>query len=432
MSWKKTVLLLGLGAAIPIVVLGVGIAALLAASNRRIAPPPTAAATAQPWGAIDLETFDTAVPSGVQRTLAESIRLEDPFEFDRDRDGVREYDFLALSGGGAYGAFGAGLLCGWSERGDRPNFKVVTGISTGALQATPAFLGPDYDPLLKRFYTEITTADIYVKRSPLTTVFADAACDTAPLRALLDKAIDERVLAAVAAKHRAGHRLFIGTANMDANEFAIWDMGAIAASGRPDARRRYLDVLVASASVPVLFPPVYFDVEIEGRPCREMHCDGGAEAQVFLRGFMLDVEDALDGAGLDTGAVQGRLFVIRNGRADDRPGYAAIGPTALSIAEATIEKLFKVSAASSLYRMYVLAARYGVAFHLRCIPDDYLLDFDGLDFDRPRMNRLFDLGFAVGRGSEPWLQAPPDLDPDELVEVQGDRPNERGGTAENR
>ena len=432
MSWKRTASLLGLGAAIPIVILGAGFALLSAAASRRIAPPPTAAATAQPWGAVDLETFDTAVPSGVQRTLAESIRLEDPFEFDRDRDGVREYDFLALSGGGAYGAFGAGLLCGWTERGDRPNFKVVTGISTGALQATPAFLGSEYDPLLKRFYTEITTADIYRKRSPLATVFADAACDTAPLRALLGKAIDERVLAAVAAKHRAGHRLFIGTANMDANEFAIWDMGAIAASGRPDARQRYLDVLVASASVPVLFPPVYFDVEIDGRPCQEMHCDGGAEAQVFLRGFMLDVEDALEGAGLQTGEVRGRLFVIRNGRADDRPGYVAIRPTALSIAEATIEKLFKVSAASSLYRMYVLADRYGVAFNLRCIPDDYLLDFDGLDFDRLRMNRLFDHGFSVGRGGDPWLHAPPDLDPDELVTARGGDPSTADSKAEPR
>ena len=97
----------------------------------------------------------------------------------------------------------------------------------------------------------------------------------------------------------------------------------------------------------------------------------------------------------------------------------AIRPTALSIAEATIEKLFKVSAASSLYRMYVLADRYGVAFNLRCIPDDYLLDFDGLDFDRPRMNRLFDHGFSLGRGGDPWLHAPPDLDPDELVTARG-------------
>jgi hypothetical protein len=415
MSWKRTIALLAAGAAIPIVLLAAAAAMLAARMERRTAPPPTGASIGRPWGAIDLETFDTKVPSGMQRTIAESIRLEDPREFDRDGDGVREYDFLALSGGGAHGAFGAGMLCGWSERGDRPNFKVVTGISTGALQATPAFLGPAYDPLLKRVYTEITTADIYRKRSALAAVVADAACDTAPLRRLLDGAIDEQVLAAVAAKHHAGHRLFIGTANMDANEFAIWDMGAIAASGRPDARRRFVDVLVASASVPVLFPPVYFDVEVDGRVCREMHCDGGAEAQVFLRGFMLDVEDALEGAGLTTGEVQGRLFIIRNGRPDDRPGYAAIDPTALSIAEATIEKLFKVSTTASLYRMYVLADRYDVEFNLRFIPQEFDVGFPSLEFDRAGMNRLFDLGYRMGRDSAEWDRQPPDIDPDELA-----------------
>lgn len=415
MSWKRTILLLGAGAALPIILLAAVAALLMATKERRVAAPPAGATTARPWGAIDLETFDTHVPSGMQRTIAESIRLEDPREFDRDGDGVREYDFLALSGGGAHGAFGAGMLCGWTDRGDRPNFKVVTGISTGALQATPAFLGPQYDPLLKRFYTQIDTADIYRRRSALAAVVADAACDTEPLRRLLDGAIDRQVLAAVAAKHRAGHRLFIGTANMDANEFAIWDMGAIAASDRPDARRRYVDVLVASASVPVLFPPVYFDVEVNGRPCREMHCDGGAEAQVFLRGFMLDVEDALDGAGLTTGAVRGRLFVIRNGRPDDRPGYAAIAPSAMSIAEATIEKLFKVSTTASLYRMYVLADRYRVDFNLRFIPQEFDVGFPALEFDRPGMNRLFDLGYRTGRDSGDWEKHPPDIDPDEIA-----------------
>jgi len=416
-SWNRTLLLLAAGASLPVIVAVAATAFLAAQIERRVAAPPSGASTVRPWGSIDLETFDTQVPSGMQETIAESIRGEDPREFDRDGDGVRHYDFLALSGGGAHGAFGAGVLCGWTERGDRPNFKVVTGISTGALQATPAFLGPDYDPLLRRFYTEIDTTDIYRKRSPVAAVVADATCDTAPLRRLLDGAIDERVLAAVAAKHRAGHRLFIGTANMDANEFAIWDMGAIAASGRPDARRRYVDVLMASASVPVLFPPVYFDIEVDGRPCREMHCDGGAEAQVFLRGFMLDVEDALQGAGLTTGEVQGRLFVIRNGRIDDRPGYAAIEPTALSIAEATIEKLFKVSTTSSLYRMYVLAERYGVEFNLRTIPQDFDVGFPALVFDRAGMNRLFELGFRTGRDSAEWAKHPPDVDPDERVDA---------------
>ena len=413
MRWKKTAGLLCLGAMIPVILAAAGLAAFSLAGSRRPTPPPDAADYGTPWGAVDLETIDTLTPSGVQTTITEALRSREIA--DRGSDGRLHYDFLALSGGGSYGAFGAGVLCGWTERGDRPDFKVVTGISTGALQATPAFLGSAYDHLLKRFYTTITNDDIFRRRSTLASLFSDGTLDSTPLRRLLEGAIDDDVLAAVAAKHRAGHRLFIGTSNMDANEFAIWDMGAIASSGRTDARRRYIDVLVASASVPVVFPPVYFDVDIDGTTYHEMHSDGGAEAQVFLRGFMLDVEDALEGAGLERGEVKARLFVIRNGRADDRPGYASIKPVTLAIAEATIGKLFKITAAASLYRMYVLANRYGVEFNLRCIPDDYPLDFDGLNFDRPRMNALYSHGYELGRGSAEWLHAPPDLDPDELV-----------------
>jgi len=420
MRWKHTATLLILGALIPVLIVAAGLTAIYLAGSRRPTPPPDAAAYGTPWGSVDLETVDTLTPSGVQTTITEALRSED--SADRGSDGRLHYDFLALSGGGSYGAFGAGMLCGWTDRGDRPDFKVVTGISTGALQATPAFLGSAYDPLLKRFYTTTTNDSIFRRRSTLTSLFADGTLDSTPLRRLLEGAIDDDVLAAVAAKHRAGHRLFIGTSNMDANEFAIWDMGAIAASGRPDARRRYIDVLVASASVPVVFPPVYFDVDIDGKTYYEMHSDGGAEAQVFLRGFMLDVEDALEGAGLARGEVKARLFVIRNGRADDRPGYASIKPMTLAIAEATIGKLFKITAAASLYRMYVLANRYGVEFNLRCIPDDYLLDFDGLNFDRPRMNTLFNHGYELGRGSADWLHAPPDLDPDELVPTPATAP----------
>jgi len=234
MRWKHTAALLILGAMIPVLLMAAGLTAIYRAGSRRPTPPPDAADYGTPWGAVDLETIDTLTPSGVQTTITEALRSEDIA--DRGSDGRLHYDFLALSGGGSYGAFGAGVLCGWTERGDRPDFKVVTGISTGALQATPAFLGSAYDHLLKRFYTTITNDNIFRRRSTVTTLFADGTLDSTPLRRLLEGAIDDDVFAAVAAKHRAGHRLFIGTSNMDANEFAIWDMGAIAASGRSMAR----------------------------------------------------------------------------------------------------------------------------------------------------------------------------------------------------
>jgi hypothetical protein len=380
----------------------------------RPTPPPPAAAGLRPWGAVDIETTPSTTASGVERSLAESIRSEAPLAFDPDRDGDRDYDLLALSGGGSHGAFGAGVLCGWTERGNRPDFKVVTGISTGSLQATFAFLGPAYDPHLRQFYTRTRTEDIYRKRSPLESVFQDSLYDTAPLRARIEAVIDAPLLEAVAAKHRRGHRLFVGTSNMDANEFVIWDMGAIAASGHPRARERYIDILLASCSIPVLFPPVYFDVAFEGATYHEMHADGSAESAAFLRGFMLDLEDAFGRAGVATSAIQARLHIIRNGRSSERAATAAVQPNSLAIASATIEKLFKLSASSSLYRMYMLANRYGIEFKLRSIPDAHPLDFDPYVFDTAKMTRLFETGFSLASRSDTWASAPPNLDPDEI------------------
>lgn len=414
MTWKSKLVYMLIGAVIPVAAAGITAAVFYRSVKVRPPAPPKNVPASLPWGAVDLETFHTDDASGLQETIAASFKSESAADFDRNRDGVKEYDLLALSGGGSYGAFGAGVLCGWSARGDRPDFKVVTGVSTGSLQATPAFLGKDYDALMKRLYTEIGNTDIYEKRSLIDGLIGDGTMDTAPLRHLLESAIDDKVLAAVAEKHRRGHRLFVGTTNMDASDFVMWDMGAIASSKRPDARQRYIDVLVASCSVPVLFPPVYFDVNVAGRQYFEMHADGGAEAQVFFRGFMLDLEDALNDAGINLARVKSHLFIIRNGKADDRHMYAAVEPRTVSIASATIEKLFKISSSASLYRIYVLASRYRIDFNLRCIPTDFPLDFDSLDFNSAGMQALFDLGYRMSKDGVPWLKAPPGLDPDEL------------------
>ncbi len=414
MTWRSKLSYILLGASIPIALVGITVGVFYHSLKVRPPAPPPDVPASLPWGAVDLETFHTDDASGLQETIAASFKSEQASDFDSNRDGVKEYDLLALSGGGSYGAFGAGVLCGWSERGTRPDFKVVTGVSTGSLQATPAFLGKDYDALMRRLYTEIESADIYEKRSLIDGLISDGTMDTAPLRRLLDKAIDDKVLAAVAAKHLSGHRLFVGTTNMDASDFVMWDMGAIAASKRPDARQRYIDVLVASCSVPVLFPPVYFDVNVGGKRYFEMHADGGAEAQVFFRGFMLDLEDALNDAGINLARVKARLFIIRNGKADDRHMYAAVEPRTVSIASATIEKLFKISSTASLYRIYVLASRYHIAFNLRCIPANYPLTFDSLDFNSAGMQKLFDVGYKMAKDGDDWLKAPPGLDPDEL------------------
>ena len=169
--------------------------------------------------------------------------------------------FLALSGGGDDGAFGAGVLCGWTAHGDRPQFKLVTGISTGALIAPFAFLGSSYDDTLRHLYTSITSEDIFRMKSLLTVLWRDSIADTAPLARQLEHYVDEALLAEVAAEHKKGRRLIIGTTQLDAQRLVLWNMGAIAASGDPEAIKLFRKIMLTSASIPAAFPPQYIRVE---------------------------------------------------------------------------------------------------------------------------------------------------------------------------
>ncbi len=170
----------------------------------------------------------------------------------------RPVSFLALSGGGDDGAFGAGVLCGWTAHGDRPEFKLVTGISTGALIAPFAFLGSSYDDTLRYLYTGITGKDIFYMNSLLTVLWRESVADTGPLAKMLDKYVDETMLAEVAAAHAKGRRLIIGTTQLDAQRLVLWDMGAIAASGDPKALKLFRKIMLTSASIPgCLSTPVY-------------------------------------------------------------------------------------------------------------------------------------------------------------------------------
>ncbi|HSO72195.1 MAG TPA: patatin-like phospholipase family protein, partial [Thermodesulfobacteriota bacterium] len=186
--------------------------------------------------------------------------------------------FLALSGGGDDGAYGAGVLCGWTAHGDRPQFKLVTGISTGALIAPFAFLGSSYDDTLRHLYTGISSQDILRKNNLLTVLWRESLADTKPLANMLDHYVDEAMLAAVAAEHKKGRRLIIGTTQLDAQRLVLWDMGAIAASGDPEAIKLFRKIMLTSASIPGAFPPQYIRVESGGNFYEEMHVDGGTTA----------------------------------------------------------------------------------------------------------------------------------------------------------
>lgn len=409
-NWKRVAWFVSGAVSILIAEVGLG-CWLFRTRPARPACPPPGTRCLTPWGAVDMCRAGHDPQSGIRQSITESIRVDDSAP---RADGIREIDVLALSGGGSYGAFGAGFLAGWSEAGTRPRFKIVTGVSTGSLQATFAFLGSDSDPDLRRVYTEVDTAGIYERRSLLDALRGESIHDTAPLRRLIDSQMTPALLGRVAEEHRRGRRLFVGSANIDSNEFVMWDMGAIAASGRRDAPRHYRDVLAASSAVPVLFPPVYFAVQGDGRQYHEMHVDGGAVCQVFFRGFMLELNEALAGMRLDRSKVKVRLFIIRNGIATDQPQWKQVDPWMPAIGAASMEALFQLSMSTSLYRMYILCQRHGIEFNLASIPPDEKLGFDSMEFDRTGMQRLYDLGYRLARGGYKWQKAPPGLDADEL------------------
>lgn len=167
----------------------------------------------------------------------------------------KRVDILALSGGAEDGAYGAGFLKGWSERGDRPEFTLVTGISTGALIAPFAFLGPEYDGVISRLYTETSQKNIFLL-TPFTALLGGSAvADTAPLRQILREEIDAEFVVKLAQEGRKGRVLHIGTTDLDAQRPVVWDITKIAQSGRTDAPKLIRNIMLASASVPARFLP---------------------------------------------------------------------------------------------------------------------------------------------------------------------------------
>lgn len=313
---------------------------------------------------------------------------------------------LAISGGGADGAFGAGLLCGWTKAGNRPEFKMVTGISTGALTAPFAFAGPEYDHVLQRFYTTTDTADIYTKRSMLSVLSGtDSLTDNSPLERLLEQVVDDKLLRAVARAHDQGRRLYIGTTNLDAGRLTVWNMGAIASRETPEALRLFRAIMRASASIPVAFPPVYLQVQARGRPYDEMHVDGGASVQVFFYGYMLNIAEALRRAGVSERPPI-RIYVVRN--AQLKSSWQEVKPGLLPIAGRAVSNLLYHEGVGDLYRIYVIATRDGIDYKLASIPEDFNRSAKEA-FDPEEMTRLFNTAFNMAKRGYPWQSLPPGL-----------------------
>lgn len=317
----------------------------------------------------------------------------------------REMHFLAISGGSANGAFAAGLLAGWTDAGTRPEFNAVTGISTGALIAPFAYLGPDYDHLLKRFYSQYGTDDLVDERGFIRSVlFRDAAYSTAPLRDRLEEYIDEDVMAAIARERRKGRLLLIGTTNLDAGRPVIWDVGAIADSGKPGALDLIRDVVLASASIPIAFPPVLIEVEAGGEVYDEMHTDGGVSRQTFL--FQLSpAEDAFERLDI---VGKGNAYVIRNARLE--PTWRPVERSMLAIASRSAGAMVYTQGLGDLYREFLGAMKFGFNYNLAYIPADFTAKSQEM-FDPVYMRELFQFSYDKAVGGYPWEGLPPGLEP---------------------
>jgi len=308
---------------------------------------------------------------------------------------------LALSGGGEGGAFGAGILNGWTATGTRPEFTVVTGISTGALIAPFSFLGSDYDWVLDDLYTE-TAADQLVRKNNIFSIFSlNALYNTAPLEKLIAEYINAETLQKISQEHLKGRRLYIGTTNLDTLRTVIWDMGAIASSKHAYAPELFRKIMLASASIPGIYPPVYINVESDGKKYDEMHVDGGTSSQVFVYPPEFRLKELSKKHGHDR---ERNLYVIFNSR--PLPRGQAIEPGIKIIARRSISSLINTQGQGDIYRIYLTSQRDKVNFNMAFIPSDFEKKSKE-EFDTDYMQELFDYGYKQMINGYSWKQILP-------------------------
>lgn len=331
-----------------------------------------------------------------------------------EREGGRPVvNMLALSGGGPDGAFGAGLLAGWTASGTRPEFQVVTGISAGALIAPFAFLGPRYDDVLQEIWTQYETTELVTAQVLPGLLGGTSLADTAPLMKLMEKYVTRQVLDEIGREYRKGRVLLVGTTNLDAQRPVVWNMGEIAISHYSHALDLFRKVLMASAAIPGAFPPVNIPVEINGQQYEEMHVDGGvtrelfvAPAQVPLRQFDSFYDER----------PKRRIYIIKNGKF--APTYQPVAPQTLSIAARSIATLIIAQSWGDVYRSYRQALDDGADFNVVSVPKEFNVQAKQA-FDRDYQKALYEEGLGIGKSGHIWTKMPPELIPRKPSRPQG-------------
>ncbi|MDX7950380.1 patatin-like phospholipase family protein [Lichenihabitans sp. Uapishka_5] len=332
--------------------------------------------------------------------------------FDRFRQQVvqqatarhESVSYLALSGGGGNGAFGAGFLRGLSEAGHRPNFTIVSGVSTGALMAPFVFLGPDYDATLQDLYTSGFASTLVKDVNVLNGLFGNSLVDSDKLGRLIARYIDDGILQKVAAEHRRGRRLLIVTTNLDAQRSEIWDMGAIASSGAPNALALFRQVMAASASVPGLFPPRRIEVTASGQSFQELHVDGGTLRQIYVA-----PDETIYGESGKNGSTGIKdLYILVNNKVD--PTFDVVPDATLQVGARSLATILKREGRNNVMSAYAYAKRNGIGYHVAYI-DAAIPDLPPSraeeEFGKTYMSYVYDMGKQRGREAQPWSATPP-------------------------
>jgi hypothetical protein len=315
---------------------------------------------------------------------------------------------LCLSGGGAYGAYSAGVLVGWTAAGTRPTFDTVTGISTGALIAPFAFLGPKYDDALQTFYTTLGRRDVFRYR-PVRQFGNGALADTAPLAHAIDAFLTADVMAELAAGHAAGRRLYVGTTEVEGRRFVVWDVGAIAARGTWKDRDLIKRVLLGSAAIPGIFPAAKIGVTVDGTPYTEKHVDGGVSRAIFFR--PPHVEHTVRHREGNRALAGTRVWAVVAGKLFADP--QELKPRFLDLAGTSVSTVIYSQTRGELVEMWALCELTGMTFRMTSIPEEYPAPASSTDFDPDVLRPLFAEGYRQAATGAAWRATPPGAEPGE-------------------
>lgn len=347
-----------------------------------------------PYSAADASSSRVLDIDGLRRYTDEPVTK---FRFEKD-DLSSTKSYLALSGGGADGAYGVGVLNGWTAAGARPTFSVVSGVSTGGLIAPFAFLGSQYDDTLREVYTSGIASSLLDDPSIIRVLFGSGLFGNQRLRELVARYVGPEILAAVARENARGRKLLVVTTDLDTQRTVVWDMGKIAALGSPEALRLFRDVMAASASIPLVFPPILIEAEGRGRRFEEMHVDGGVTAPV------LTLPDALLFQGRLPGNSRMNIYILVNKKLERT--FELVSNSTLDVASRSLSSITQSQTRSVIFSTYDFAKRNRWGFHLSYIERDYPAS-PSEGFDTTYMRALYQHGYEKAASGRAWTSTLP-------------------------